>query len=414
MKSKENEKYIKLAVTSIAVIIIGLLCFFLFYRIRGFGAFFKDILNILKPFVYGFVIAYVLMPSCRWWEKRFNSLLAGTGLKRAKALARGLSITLCELMLIAIAGALLVLIIPQLCSSVLGIVSALPGQLDNANEWLHNLLDKYPDFQQYWDDFYADIAKRLSEWLNSDLTPFLQNILGGISDQVVNMISLVQNVFLGMIVSIYLLASRQKFKMQAKMLLFGCVPQKWADRICNEAVYADKMFSGFLMGKLLDSAIIGVICFICTTMMRIKSSLLVSVVVGVTNIIPFFGPFIGAVPSVLLLLLENPAHAVYFLGFIIILQQVDGNIIGPKILGNSTGVSSFWVLFSILFFGGLFGFAGMIIAVPLFAVIYDIVKRLVYLGLCRRGRQDLIEEYGQLSGAVKDAPRSKEEQDAGM
>lgn len=155
------------------------------------------------------------------------------------------------------------------------------------------------------------------------------------------------------------------------------------------------MFSGFLMGKLVDSLIIGVICFIGTYMMGIKSALLVSVVVGVTNIIPFFGPYIGAVPSTLWLLLENPLHAFYFLIFVIVLQQIDGNIIGPKILGNSTGLSSFWVLFSILFFGGLWGFVGMIIGVPFFAVIYDVITRLVMRGLRYNQRDDMLMAYDE-------------------
>lgn len=390
MKSRENEKYIKLAVTSIVVIVIGLLCFFLLYRIKGFGRFFERLIGILMPFIYGFVIAYVLLPSCRWWEKRFARFFERLNIKKSKAIARGCSIAFCEVMLFLIAIALMMLIIPKVCESILGLVNTLPGQLDNVYEWLHKFLAKYPQFQEYWDEFYANMAEKLQEWLNSDLTPVVQNVLADIGDQLYSFISVIQNLFLGVIVSIYLLASRQKFKHQAEMVLFGSIKKKWAELIYAEAVYADRMFSGFLIGKLIDSTIIGVICFVGTWLIGIKSAVLISVVVGVTNIIPFFGPFIGAIPSVLLLLLENPLHALYFLIFIIILQQVDGNIIGPKILGNSTGLSSFWVLFSILFFGGLWGFVGMIIAVPLFAVIYDMIKRLVYLGLQKNQRSDLL------------------------
>ena len=172
-------------------------------------------------------------------------------------------------------------------------------------------------------------------------------------------------------------------------------PRRWADIIEDEARYADKMFNGFLMGKLLDSAIIGLICFVGTSLLGFTSAPLISVVMGVTNIIPFFGPFIGAIPCALLLLLENPIHCLIFLVIIVILQQVDGNFIGPKILRNTTGLSSFWVLFSILLFGGLWGVLGMIVGVPLFAVIYDIVRQLTRYGLRRHNRDDLLTVYPQ-------------------
>ena len=156
---------------------------------------------------------------------------------------------------------------------------------------------------------------------------------------------------------------------------------------------ADRMFNGFLMGKLLDSAIVGVICFAGTALMGFESAVLISVIVGVTNIIPFFGPFIGAVPCAVLLLLEDPMHCLYFVIFVFLLQQLDGNVIGTIILGDSTGLSSFWVMFSILLFGGIWGIVGMIVGVPLFAVIYDIVRKLTFFGLNKRGRGALIEEY---------------------
>lgn len=202
-----------------------------------------------------------------------------------------------------------------------------------------------------------------------------------------------KNLLLGLIVSIYLLAGRKRFAAQAKLVLRGIFPTKWADLIEGEIRYADKMFSGFLMGKLLYSAIIGVICFIFTAIVGFQSALLVSVIMGITNIIPFFGPFIGTIPCALLLLLENPIHCLIFVVFIVILQQVDGNIIGPKILGESTGLSSFWVLLAILLFGGLWGFIGMIVGIPLFAIIYDIIRRLILYLLRRNGEQKLIETY---------------------
>ena len=161
----------------------------------------------------------------------------------------------------------------------------------------------------------------------------------------------------------------------------------------EEIRYTDKMFNGFLVGKIIDSAIIGLLCFAGTSIMGFEAPAFISVIIGITNIIPFFGPFIGAIPCGLLLLLENPMHCLYFIIFIFVLQQLDGNVIGPKILGNTTGVSSFWVLFAILLFGGMWGVVGMVIGVPLFAVIYDIIRKLVYRGLRKHKRESMITDY---------------------
>ena len=408
LRKKENEKYFKIAVTGVVILLIGMVCFFLFYRIRGFGAFFKDLIGILEPFIYGFVIAYVLRPTCRWWEKHLRQALERAHIKHAQGIAAALAITFCEILALTIVIALFMLVIPQLITSIMSLISVLPDQLDNANTSLHDLLEKYPTMQQSWDELYAELSTRLKEWLKTDLTPMLQTIINGLSIQVVNIVGFLKNAFLGLIVSIYLLAGRRRFLAQGRLVLFSVLKEKWAKLVEDEIIYADKMFSGFLMGKLLDSLIIGVICFVCTYLMGIKSALLVSVVVGVTNIIPFFGPYIGAIPSTLWLLLENPLHAVYFLIFIIILQQIDGNIIGPKILGNSTGLSSFWVLFSILFFGGLWGFVGMIIGVPFFAVVYDIITRLVMRGLHRNQKTDMLAAYDeQYVKNTKKTPRQE-------
>lgn len=182
------------------------------------------------------------------------------------------------------------------------------------------------------------------------------------------------------------------------MILYSAVPSPWAQRILDEVKYADRMFGGFINGKILDSAIIGVLCYIVCLIVRFPSALLVSVIIGVTNVIPFFGPFIGAIPATLLILIQDPIKAIWFVLFVFILQQLDGNVIGPKILGNSTGLSSFWVLFAILLFGGLWGFVGMIVGVPLFAVIYDVVKKLVLFGLRRNGQTQMYDAYHDTFG----------------
>ena len=191
----------------------------------------------------------------------------------------------------------------------------------------------------------------------------------------------------------YLLASRNKFARQGVLMVRSVLSPRWADLVLGEAAFADRMFGGFIDGKLLDSAIIGLLCYLGCMLFRFPNALLVSAIVGITNVIPFFGPFIGAVPATLLIMIENPIKGLWFILFVLALQQLDGNVIGPKILGNRTGLSSFWVLFAIVLCGGLWGVVGMVICVPMFAVLYDIVKRLVRRGLGRKGQSHLWEQY---------------------
>ena len=230
----------------------------------------------------------------------------------------------------------------------------------------------------------------------------MQNILSGAALGVLNVVVVLKNLIIGIIVAVYMLASRKRFVQQGKLVLYSIFKPRWAELIKEEAKYADKMFGGFINGKILDSAIIGVLCYIACLIFKFPSALLVSVIIGVTNVIPFFGPFIGAIPATLLILIQNPIKALWFVLFVLVLQQVDGNIIGPKILGNTTGLSSFWVLFAILLFGGLWGFVGMIIGVPLFAVIYDIIKKLVIHGLKRNEELEMVNTYHDHFGDPED------------
>lgn len=391
MKNQENKRYIKLGVTGALVVAFGLGLYFVLDRAGAIAGAFRTILAILKPFVYGAVIAYILAPICNRIENLLRKLFRREG-ERGGVFA-GLSIVLSLVLALAVVCVLVILVFPQVWNSIVGIANAIPGQIESANRWLHNLLAARPELQGYWDEFSGRAASALENWLKTDLLSSVGTFIDGLGSQVAVFFSTVKNLFLGLLISIYFLASRRQFAAQGKMLLRGIFPARWADLIEGEIRYADKMFNGFFMGKLLDSAIVAVLCFAGTTLMGFPSAALISVVVGVTNIIPFFGPFIGAIPCAILLLLENPMHCLYFVIFIVVLQQLDGNFIGPKVLGNTTGLSSFWVLFSILLFGGLWGIVGMIVGVPLFAVIYDIIRRLVYLGLRRNHREDMIGEY---------------------
>ena len=392
MRDQENKKYVKLGITATAVIAAGIVCFFILFRFQAVSAALGMVTAILTPFIYGAIIAYILTPICNRIEGLLAKLFPS---KQKSGWLPTLSMVLALILALALIWVLIMFVIPQLWDSIVKIANAAPAQLRAANAWLHDQLAQQPEMQAYWDEFSSKISAEIEAWLKSGLLPAMGTLINQLGSQLTVLIGIVKNLFLGILISIYFLSNRKQFAVQARMLLGGIFSPRWADRIEREVRYADRMFNGFLMGKLLDSAIIGVICFVVTALLRFESAALISVVVGVTNIIPFFGPFIGAIPCALLLLLENPLHCVYFLIFVVILQQLDGNVIGPRILGNTTGLSSFWVLFAILLFGGLWGIVGMIVGVPLFAVIYDIIRSLIFRGLRRHERGNMIEGYQQ-------------------
>ena len=353
---------------------LSILFFFLIYRFQGFGNAVSTLTGILMPFIYGSVIAYLLKPVCNWLEAFLHKLFPEKMHRFANMLAVALTILFGLLLIYA----LIMMIVPQLINSVTALYFT---ARDNIGDSLDANLDA---------------------WIKNTLLPSMQNILSGAAVGVVNVVTWIKNFVIGLIVSVYLLASRKKFGQQGKLILYSLVKPCWADLIMEEVRYADRMFGGFINGKILDSAIIGVLCYIACLIFKFPSALLVSVIIGVTNVIPFFGPFIGAIPATLLILIQNPIKALWFVLFVLVLQQVDGNIIGPKILGNTTGLSSFWVLFAILLFGGLWGFVGMIIGVPLFAVIYDVIKKLVFHGLNRNDESGMVNLYHDAFGDPDD------------
>lgn len=394
MKQNENTKYVKLGITGAAVLAFGFAILYILNQVHNIAAGVRVVFNILKPFLYGALIAYLLAPLCNKLDDKFAKLCPNASDKQKKYL-KFLSITIAIVLAATIVVLLILLILPQVWDSMIKIIRLLPARLADANNMIDRILEDQPELQSFFNHFSTQIENGLNDILNmnSSMMQSITGIVNNITVQLIEVLSVFKNMFLGFLIAVYLLASRKLFGAQARLLLYGILPNKWAKIVEEEVRYTDKMFNGFFVGKIIDSAIIGLICFAGTTLLRFESAAFISVVVGVTNIIPFFGPFIGAIPCTLLLLLDNPWHALYFVIFILALQQVDGNIIGPKILGNTTGVSSFWVLFSILLFGGLWGIVGMVIAVPLFGVIYDIVRKLVCRGLEKNKQAQMMEEY---------------------
>ena len=291
------------------------------------------------------------------------------------------------------ANALIIMIAPQLYRSILSLWNSLPDKVNQFTQWATATFGEDEALLQYFDTSYNAIYAEMSDWIKNTLVPGVSSIVSGVGSSVIKIMTFLYNLLIGLIVAVYLLASRKKFARQGVLIIRSVFSHNWADRILEEIAFIDRMFGGFIDGKILDSAIIGVLCYIGCLVFRFPNPLLISAIVGITNIIPFFGPFIGAIPSAFLILIESPIKAVWFGLFVLALQQLDGNVIGPKILGDRTGLSSFWVLFAIVLCSGLWGVAGMVIAVPLFAVVYDTIKRLVRRGLMKKEQVEIWEQY---------------------
>ena len=399
MKNKENEQYVKLGVTLAVVVIVGLVSYFFMVGMRKNGGVIGKILGILKPFVYGAVIAYIVTPLCRKLERVFSGWFKGKRDALASSLAIGISVVTEIIIILAV----LLLIIPQLIDSISGLAEVLPGQIAAARANIQALLNDPPPWLAWVQQNFGDLNEKLNLWFRSDFPSLTRSMLTSAVPKLTGAFGVVYHVLLGQIVAIYLLARRKQLGAQLKLLVHGTLKPAWAEWVEAETKMADRMFNGFFMGKLLDSAIIGILCFIGCLAMGFGSPVLIAVIVGVTNIVPFFGPFIGAVPCGLLLLLENPMHCLMFVIFVIVLQQLDGNVIGPRILGDKTGLSGLWVMFGILLFGGLWGISGMIVGVPLMALIYDLVRQLTYRGVRMRGKDEMLEDY-----QAKYHPKGKE------
>lgn len=368
---------------------LSVVLFFVLYGMKNISDAFKRLSDILSPFIYGGVVAYLLRPLCNHYENFFRDVLPGKVKKAAGGIAVGLSLITGLL----IVYALIIMIAPQLFDSISSVWTTLPGKINALIDWLTHTFGEDEVFLQYFETVYQTVYSQLDSWAKETLVPSISNLVSGVGMSVWKVLIFLKNLLIGLIVAVYLLASRKKFQRQSVLVIRSMLKPKWAEMVLEEVAIVDRMFGGFIDGKLLDSAIIGVLCYMGCLAFRFPNPLLISAIVGITNIIPFFGPFIGAVPSILLILIEAPRKAIWFGLFILALQQLDGNVIGPKILGDRTGLSSFWVLFSITLFGGLWGLVGMVICVPLFAVIYDIIKKLVQRGLSRNGLVDSWYQY---------------------
>lgn len=404
-KRHQYGPYVAVGVTAFAVIAAALLLFFTLFHLSALRAFFGTLAHILRPIFLGMIFAFLLLPIHRGI---FRFLTAMTPEKRLKnkgdvQFLNVLAIILSLLLAVFLLYLLLAMALPQVYLSIVGLVNAFPDYINSVQEWLQKFLADNPDIQNTVMSVYVSAAASLEDWLNADILPNLESVtttvqwlrqsvlpnltgvMSSVSALVVSLALLLKDLLIALIVTFYLLIRKDVFAAQSKKIVYSMLPTHVGDLVVEETRSAYRIMSGFINGKLLDSLIIGVIALVCCNLLKFPYPALLATIIGVTNVIPFFGPFIGAIPCGLLVFLDSPIKCVYFAIFILVLQQFDGNILGPKILGDSTGLASFWVLFSILLFGGLFGFAGMVLGVPVFAMIYSVLRRLVHYGLRRRG-----------------------------
>ena len=373
-----DRKYLYWGITAFLVIAASILFYLALRFLPDLRKSLASLGKVLSPFIWGFVITYLIAPLMKGLEKHvFGPLCRRLFPKKGgQKLARGLSVLLAELILVAILAGLVYLILPQLVDSIRMIY-------DNRNEYYNTITRYLADFQVRHPEIYKYVGESLNtvtgdinSWAER-LLPTVTNYLTSLLESAYVVVRGIYNLIIGIIVSIYVLSDLEHFVAAVRRWTYSVFSVEFAEKLRDAIGFTDRTFMGFITGKLLDSAIIGMICYIVCAPLRMPYALLVSAIVGVTNIIPFFGPFIGAIPCAFIILMVDPLKCLIFIIFIILLQQLDGNIIGPKILGNSVGITGFWVLFSIVVGAGLFGFGGMILGVPVFVVIYTFLNNRV-------------------------------------
>lgn len=376
MDKKEIKRaYFYRGLTAFLVVAACVLFFFFIYRVESIWKYVGKIISVLRPVIFGLVIAYLVNPIVnflkRHLKKLFSKCIKNT--HTTQKVSDFLSVCLALVFFILIIVAVFALIIPEFVSSISNIITVLPGQIDKFstqfmeyfedNERLETLLLKFFEYEK--------------NWLQTDLASYANALASNFATGIWSVITFFKNFVLGIIFALYLLLDKERFGRRFRKLLCAVFSEKQVKKLLGVLRKADTVFSGFFSGQLLDAAVVGVLCFIGATALRMPYSMLVAVIIAVTNVIPVFGPYIGGIPCTILIMLSDPIKGLYFALFIILLQALDGNFIAPKILGGKTGLETFWVVFAIVLSGGMFGVVGMLIGVPTFAVVYYLVRTLI-------------------------------------
>ncbi|MBR4207741.1 MAG: AI-2E family transporter [Lachnospiraceae bacterium] len=372
----------------------------------------EKIVSICMPLIYGLVISFLLSPLINKLEAFIYSRKSSSNIfkdkktgedlpplkqKSIKGRVRVLCIAVVYILFIFMIYWFFSLVIPEVISSIENITKQFPEYRRNFLEWLKQVLVKYPNLDDNVNRYLQENDGKINTWISEHILGRAQDVILTLSTGVFNIVKVLFNLIMGLLISIYLISSKETFIGQFKKTLYSVLKRETTNALLDSVRFVNNTFLGFFGGKIIDSFIIGVLCFILTSIIGTPYAALVSLIVGVTNIIPYFGPFIGAIPSALLILMIDPKQCLYFVIMILILQQLDGNVIGPAIIGQSTGLTAFWVIFAITVFGGLWGPLGMLVGVPLFAVIYTGIRSFVVMKLKEKGLPEGTSSYVRIS-----------------
>ncbi len=387
---ERKNHYISMGVTAF----LSAAAILLFYDTFFGGKAVLALLKTVQPILYGAFIAYLLAPMVNFFERNLFPLRPGRPRKRPQVLlVRTAGIGFAWVVIAFFFYLLASVLMPELYKSVLQLIDNADNYYRTISGWVIHLLETNPAVADWVSQQMAAYFQDLDKWLTSGVLPQLQAVMVTVSGGVLSLVNFAKDLLVGVIASVYLLATKERCAAYGRKLVYSLFPREQVGLVLRGTKRADVIFSGFVRGKLLDSIIIGILCFACCSILKFPYTPLVSVFVGVTNIIPFFGPFLGAIPSTFLILLVSPRQALYFVIFVLALQQLDGNVIGPKILGNTTGLSSLWVIIAILVGGGFFGIAGMFFGVPVCACLNSLVNFFVEARLRKKGLSPDSREY---------------------
>ena len=387
---ERRNSYVSMGVTAF----LSAAAILLFYDTLFGGKAVLALLKTVQPILYGAFIAYLLTPMVNFFERNLFPLRPGRVRNRPQVLlVRTAGILLAWTVIAFFCYLLASVLMPELYKSVLQLIDNADNYYRTISGWVIQLLEANPAVADWVSQQMAAYFQDLDKWLTSCVLPQLQAVMVTVSGGVLSLVNFVKDLLVGVIASVYLLATKERCAAYGRKLIYSLFPREQVGLVLRGARRADIIFSGFVRGKLLDSIIIGILCFIGCSVLKFPYTPLVSVFVGVTNIIPFFGPFLGAIPSAFLSLLVSPRQALYFVIFVLALQQLDGNVIGPKILGNTTGLSSLWVIIAILVGGGFFGIVGMFFGVPVCACLNSLVNFFVEARLRKKGLSPDSGEY---------------------
>lgn len=395
MKKYTDRRYNKIATYVLAIIAVTMIMVICIFKFSTIWSILGNFLSVLSPIIWGFAIAFVLNPVMSRIDKFIEKYIFKK--KPHPKATRAISVTLVTLLLLVCIGGSVAIILPRFIEGLVEIFKSLPQMINKVQDFFNDIFKDNKDLLKALTSQLTEFSKNTTS-LFEKLEPMLTDIMSSVW----SVFNFLKNFFLGIIISIYLLYGKERLMAQLKKITFAISKKTNFSSSVSIIQRANKTFSAFISSRILDSIIVGILCWIVMFAFNFPYATMISIFVGITNIIPFFGPFIGAIPSAVLILLVDPQMTMWFIIFMIVLQQIDGNILNPKITGGSTGLPAMWVLVSILIGGGLFGFIGMILSVPAFALIYDLTREYIANRLAKKKLPTDTEYYKQTMADISE------------